>query len=231
MSNLRPTTRGPEAVIQRLNKKQKETFTGWVEENKEYVRTNLKTGDNRNAAAKSSNFFALKGFLQQAGINTAAVKDVGDAAVIIEDALRRTVEWSATAPPVDAARLVEKQLAGVSHVHLNYNGIDVYLDDYQLKHQPLKSPEHVIGTRKKGGGNRFSSDYATPAWHMANTMVHMGEWAEGLELREGETREHGQFKPVNEIHYEGSCLFAGGRKYVTFHCYPSDGSDMLGEKG
>jgi len=99
----------------------------------------------------------------------------------------------------------------------------VQLDCDQLKHQ---HPTVPIGTRVKGGGNRFVVT-CDEAWHRGNTMVHMAQWATKLGVMAvGEQTYHGQAVPVNEIHYEGFCLFARGQKYVSFHCYPANDSRL-----
>ena len=112
---------------------------------------------------------------------------------------------------------------GSSGVTITQSGVEVHLDNDQLKHQ---HPDHPIGTRTVSGGNLFTT-VATTAWHEANTLVHMADWAAGLAgMAEGDKREHGQARPVNDIHYEGFCLMAGGQKYVAFHCYPANGSAL-----
>ena len=77
----------------------------------------------------------------------------------------------------------------------------------------------------KGGGNRFVAT-CDAAWHQANTMVHMGNWALALPVVLGQVAYHGQAIPVGGIHYEGFCLNAAGGRYVLFHCYPADGSAL-----
>jgi hypothetical protein len=125
---------------------------------------------------------------------------------------------------VDAARALQDAKNGASDVTITQNGVEVWLDNDQLKHQPIGTP---IGTRVTSGGNKFKSSNASKAWHQANTLPHMAQWAAGLgRMYEGESIMHGQGMPVNEIHYEGFCLFSGGKKYAFFHCYPAHGSSL-----
>lgn len=117
-------------------------------------------------------------------------------------------------------------MGDATNVSLNRNDIDVFLDIDQLKHQPQQFP---IGTRQVRGGNKFNPAQAgSAAWHIANTLVHMQDWAANLpELRIGEQQYHGQARPVKGIHYEGYCVkLPDGRKLVLFHCYPSDDSNL-----
>jgi hypothetical protein len=139
--------------------------------------------------------------------------------VEIQNALTNRWRVAPGTGAVAAKTFLEKLLphdsSGVTLVRPNVIAV---LDNDQLKHQP---DDHVIGTRQVGGGTKFKSAYASPAWHQANTLVHMADWAEGLGVMTvGQKIEHGQGAPVDQIHYEGFCIFAGGKKYVLFHCYP-----------
>lgn len=112
-----------------------------------------------------------------------------------------------------------------SGVSLIQNGVEVHLDVDQLKHQPKQNP---IGSRQTKSGNTFEpSNSGSIAWHKSNTLVYMAQWAASLrDIEEGQRIFHGQAKAVNQIHYEGFCTVLGGKKYVLFHCYPADGSNM-----
>lgn len=103
-----------------------------------------------------------------------------------------------------------------SDVSLVAGGIEVYLDVAQNKHQPQSQP---IGSRAKGGGMKFNNG-ATKAWHRVNTLVYMRDWAQNLEMADGDIVQHGQSIPVDHICYEGFCVFIDGLKCVSFHCYP-----------
>ncbi len=61
---------------------------------------------------------------------------------------------------------------------------------------------------------------ATKAWHRVNTLVYMRDWAQNLEMADGDIVQHGQSIPVDHICYEGFCVFIDGLKCVSFHCYP-----------
>lgn len=112
-----------------------------------------------------------------------------------------------------------------SGVFLKEADVHAHLDQAQNKHQP---PGHPIGKRETHGGNKFRIMYASEAWHKANTLRHMVEWARGIEgLEEGVKVQHGQGAAVNSIHYEGFCILSGEIRYVLFHCYPANGSDFL----
>lgn len=134
-----------------------------------------------------------------------------------------TIEWERPPKESPAAGKLKILKADASAVFGDYEGIYVQLDCDQLKHQP---PSHPIGTRQKGGGNKFNNT-AYAAWHRLNTMAHMAEWAGTLTLTDGQMEDHGQSIPVNKIHYEGFCLLADGKKYVSFHCYPANNNSAL----
>jgi hypothetical protein len=126
-------------------------------------------------------------------------------------------------PPVDVPKEVKKITDG-SAFAVEIDGIYVSLDNDQRKHQPKSVP---IGNRV-AEGEKFGT-YATTAWHETNTMAYMAEWAEGLDITvEGETGKvyHGQHVRVpnataGNVCYEAYCVLLGGKKYVSFHCYPN----------
>ena len=124
-----------------------------------------------------------------------------------------------------AEKMLSDAKGDMSDVKLEREGIEVYLDIDQLKHQPTQYP---IGSRQTKGGNTFKPPaYGSKDWHRSNTLVHMADWAESLgDMEEGQREFHGQATPVGGIHYEGYCLFAKGKKYVLFHCYPADKSPL-----
>lgn len=184
--------------------------------------TLITTGAGRPDLTKESNFKEIQDNLLSLGINNRE-PDVIEAAGILAGILGRIVEVKA--PPADngAARKLLALNGDSSAVTSIINGVDVRLDNDQLKHQPPSAP---IGTRHKGGGNRFNNT-ATAAWHRANTLAHMAAWANGLgNMIVGQVTFHGQAVPVNDIHYEGYCLMANGQKFVLFHCYPSNTSPL-----
>lgn len=134
-----------------------------------------------------------------------------------EAAQRRLDE---TAAKVTTA-LREAQEEPVGGVSLTRSGVIGYLDADQLPHQPPGGTR--IGTRvaKKKPGSRFGS-YATPAWHQANTLVTMTEWAAGLGLADGDAQNTNQSEARDDnIYYEGFAARSNGQTYVFFHCYPS----------
>ena len=115
----------------------------------------------------------------------------------------------------------------VSTVSLVEGNVRAYLDRAQMKHQP---PSQPIGDRETHGGAKFKEMYARPAWHQANTLRHMIDWANSLtDLEEGVKREHGQGTPVDGVHYEGFCMLVGEIRYVLFHCYPAKKSPLLAD--
>jgi len=186
--------------------------------------TLIKTGTGRPDTAREANFLEIQSNLTGLGINNRAL-EVQEAATILGEVLGRVVEVQA--PPTDngAARKLAVLQGDSSTVQHAIAGVDVRLDIDQLKHQ---HSSHPIGTRHKGGGNRFN-DICDAAWHQANTLVHMAGWANALAgMVQGEQRFHGQMTPVADVHYEGYCLLANGQKYVLFHCYPSNNSPLRG---
>lgn len=187
------------------------------------LRNEIKSGAGRSSDGKEGNFRELYAILSELRFNTQD-GDLNDAATIVGVELgNRTVEWQR--PPADngAGRKLATMLGDASAVSHVIRGITVQLDCDQLKHQ---HPDNPIGTRVKGGGNRFV-DTCDAAWHHQNTMDHMATWAAALgPMAAGQQTYHGQAVPVDGIHYEGYCLFANGQKYVSFHCYPSDASAL-----
>ncbi len=186
------------------------------------LQSTFKTGTGRGVAAKEANYQAIVDQLQDLKMKTDE-NEVKAALRVLEKVLGRTVEVQK--PPTDggAARKLAELKRGSSNVTKVINGVDVRLDIDQLKHQ---HPKVRIGTRQKGGGNRFVQGCSAD-WHKANTMTYMAGWASGLPaMADGDKKYHGQAKPVNGIHYEGFCLKAGGKKFVIFHCYPANNSGL-----
>lgn len=189
--------------------------------------TLIQTGSGRPESAKESNYIEIQKDLTTLGINNKKA-EVEEAAGILGGVLGRIV--GVQEPPADngAARSLKALKDDSSTVQDVIEGVDVRLDVDQLKHQ---HKDHPIGTRHKGGGNRFN-DTCDEDWHRGTTLTYMANWAKGLAgMKQGEKRYHGQLVPVDEIHYEGYCLMANGQKYVAFHCYPSNKSPLLGPKG
>ena len=206
-----------------MNTNQKRQFTTLVTSRINSLRNTVSSGTGRPVATKESNCNEIMDLLRELRFNTTD-GDITEGAAILGTALgNRTVEWQR--PPQDngAAQKLAALLAdssGVSHV---INGVTVHLDCDQLKHQ---HPTLPIGSRQKGGGNRFDNT-CDAAWHQATTMAHMSAWAILLgPMAAGQKTYHGQAVPVNNICYEGYCLFANGQKYVAFHCYPTDASPL-----
>jgi len=188
--------------------------------------TFIKSGVGRGDDVKEGNFGHIKADLVELGVYGVAA-DVTEAGTLLGEILGRVVEVAE--PPDDngAARKLAQLIRDSSAVQHVIAGVDVRLDNDQLKHQDLTKP---IGTRNKGGGNRFVAT-CDATWHQTVTMAYMAQWANGLgAMNEGDQPFHGQFVPVNNVHYEAFCLFAGGQKYVLFHCYPANGSALLGKK-
>ena len=184
--------------------------------------TLIVTGAGRSLDAKEANFREIQDNLLSLGINNRQ-PEVTETAGILGGILGRIVEVQA--PPADngAARKLLTLNGDSSNVTSIVNGIDVRLDNDQLKHQ---HPHVPIGTRLKGGGNRFVNT-CDANWHIATTLAHMAGWANGLgHMNAGQVTFHGQAVPVNDIHYEGYCLMANGQKYVLFDCYPSNNSRL-----
>jgi len=209
-----------------MNIKQKGQFEKTVTSRVATLRPQLTTGVGIADDKKQANGKVILELLQGMSFNTVD-GDMNDAAAILGKVLGPpktpvTIEWQRPPQESPAAGKLKTLLGDASAVSHVYDEIYVQLDCDQLKHQP---PSHPIGTRQKGGGNKFNN-IADAAWHRLNTMAHMAEWARGLTLSDGETEPHGQSIPVNKIHYEGFCLLADGKKYVSFHCYPAHNSAL-----
>jgi hypothetical protein len=205
-----------------MNQTQKKQFTDFVASNRSLLLFNLKTGQGRPEADREENYRDVADYLGRMGVNTRE-SDVNDAVVLLRKGLNRHLEVQKPPQANDSARKLAELNAASSEVRALIANVQVRLDVDQLKHQPKSAP---IGARIKGGGNRFK-DGCDAAWHQANTMVHVADWANGLgSMTEGEQRYHGQAVPVDGIHYEGYCLKAGGHKYVLFHCYPANDSPL-----
>ncbi|CAN5697534.1 hypothetical protein BH10BAC3_BH10BAC3_03790 [soil metagenome] len=206
-----------------MNNDQQKRFKLYAATNKlELIQSAFKTGAGRSDADKESNYIEIHYILSKLGFkNTKA--EVEQGADLLMEAIGKHVEVKE--PPKDngAAGKLATLKQESTDVQAVINKVDVRLDIGQLKHQ---HPEVPIGTRKVGGGNRFVFD-CNAEWHRNNTIAHMAAWANGIAgLAEGQTIYHGQFVPVNTIHYEGYCLMSGGTKYVLFHCYPNDNSPL-----
>jgi hypothetical protein len=207
-----------------MNDSQKKKFKELVIRRKqELLQLRIKVKINPSIEEKESNYRAIVECLQQLDYKTQEA-DVRDGLTIFKEVLGRAdIEIQKPPPDTGAAQKLAALEAGSSEVKSVIAGVDVRLDNDQLKHQPQNAS---IGTRIKGGGNRFVGR-CDAEWHRANTLVHMATWANGLHgMKDGEQRFHGQATPVNDIHYEGFYLLAGGKKYVLFHCYPADNSPL-----
>lgn len=214
-----------------MNKEQKQRFANYISDNGARIKSApfLKTGENRSHVEKIANYREVQDLLRQyqPDIN-ADKKTVLEGVNIISHVLGRVIEIED--PETDNSEATRKSLISLeglkrdsSNVTLLQNSVEVHLDIDQLKHQ---HPTKPIGTRQKGGGNRFK-DICDADWHKKNTMVHMADWANSLSgMTTGEKRYHGQSRPENGIHYEGFCLMAG-KKYVLFHCYPANDNSKL----
>lgn len=204
-----------------LNRGQKNALTNYFNLHRVRLLGSFRTGV-RGDDAKENNYIDLQQILLDCYCNNTEA-EVTEAAGIFEEVTK--YELQIKKPPNDngAARKLAALIADSSNVGAVLHGVDVRLDVGQLKHQ---HPNHPIGTRIKGGGNRFNAT-CDIAWHRATTIAHMAGWANGLgAMVEGQQTFHGQANAVNGIHYEGFCLMSGGRKYVSFHCYPADGSAL-----
>jgi hypothetical protein len=128
-------------------------------------------------------------------------------------------EASAGARKIDAARArlatAQREAPGVQIVR---RGVIVNLDTDQLKHQPTGYP---IGTRDVGGTKWPASLGPDAAWHRANTLPVIGDWAADLDMEDGDDVPTKQSIAMSDgNHYEGFCVQVDGQKYVFFHCYP-----------
>lgn len=210
-----------------MNVVQKTQFRSYVTRNKESVlRNNLKTGAGRGLDAKQANYREVLDYLKQVGVTNPLTGDVSEAVAIIKEVMGRELEVQGLGQAVPQVSQAAKELLMLnstsSDVRALINGVDVRLDNDQKKHQ---HPTVPIGTRDKTGGNRFKSG-CDAQWHIDHTLAYMADWALGLTLAEGERKFHGQAKAVDGIHYEGFCVKLAGIKYVLFHCYPSDRSNL-----
>lgn len=205
-----------------MNRTNRTKFEAFIRNNLNRIRFEITSGEGRSRDAREANYHAIYGYLQEAKIDIKS-GDVEEAAPIIGTALNRVVEVSR--PPEDggAERKLHALLRDSSGVTIDSAAVYVQLDNDQLKHQPPNAP---IGTRQTHGGTKFGV-FATADWHRNHTMVYMREWARELgEMREGQAIFHGQAQIVDDIHYEGFCLYAQDKKYVSFHCYPEPGSHL-----
>lgn len=181
-------------------------------------------GAGKSAQDKQKNFLTIKKILSDLGASN--TKDhVPLAAAELRSAWKcGVIETQAVDKAIDAAALKLVIDNESSDVTATIGGIDVRLDNDQLKHQPPGTP---IGTRITAGGNCFKTT-CDGTWHTGLTLVHMSNWAaKEVGMVEGEKRYHGQLKPVDNIHYEGFVQLLNGTKYVLFHCYPGDKSKFL----
>lgn len=216
-----------------MNKTEQQKFRDFVRaastkegegSNREYLRQILKTGE-RGLDAKEANYCNLAELLPDLKIDI-NLKNVQDAAAIAGAELGEGYVVQVSKPPDDsrAARELVILKNDSSAIQMIIGEVDVRLDNDQLKHQHKSNP---IGNRQKGGGNRFN-DTVTGEWHKKHTLRYMAQWAAGLDIVEGQKQYHGQATPVAKIHYEGYCLLVKAKRYVLFHCYPSNDSDLRG---
>ena len=210
-----------------MNTDQKREFKEYVKMNSRQMKVSpfLKTGENRGVDAKIGNYREVQELLslmtRRPNINN---DNVNEAVEIFKEVTGRVLEVQV--PPSDggAGKKLQTLQNASSVVKMEYLGVDVRLDNDQLKHQ---HPSVPIGTRMKGGGSRFKHT-CDASWHKLNTMIYMATWASQIGgMVEGDQKYHGQSGPVNSIHYEGYCLMAGGNKYVLFHCYPERHSPLM----
>jgi len=207
-----------------MNRGQKTQFTNHIQRIQASLSQLIKTGVGRGREAKESNYQEIVSVLQELHFNTTE-SDVQEGAALIKELLKKDVEVAK--PLVDP--MIAMKLNALKHdssgVSFTIAGVYVQLDCDQLKHQP---PETPIGTRVTHGGNKFLR-ICDANWHHHNTMTYMANWANGLgAMTPGQREFHGQFAAVNGIHYEGFCLYANGQKWVSFHCYPANGSPLKG---
>ena len=201
----------------------------------------LEEGEGLNDAAKETNYSLIRDVMSKAGITDDDIRNsgkredqiVGGLVNILRTRLKwSTLEWQKPTVNPEVARALETLKKDKSNVfEEDIYGVWVQLDNAQLKHQHKDCP---IGTRQATGGNRFN-DTCNIDWHKANTLKYMARWAGELaEMEEGQEKFHGQTtavdfdgNPKNDgIHYDGFCLFAGGKKYVSFHCYPANDNKL-----
>lgn len=143
----------------------------------------------------------------------------------IKEELEEIVKLEKPIEEISAEKFINDLPTEKSGVMIEKEKIEVHLDNYQLKHQP-PGKEYIIGTRTVSGGTLFKEEYASESWHKGHTLAYMHSWAKTLgKMKEGEVKQHGQMKNIDGIHYEGSCVFVKGIKYVLFHCYPHKNSE------
>ena len=174
---------------------------------------------------KIANFAGIEWWLKATLLITtddAGIRETADLIQALSPVKPPPIIETSPPPRVDIAKEKKKITDDCAHAITTPGGIYVQLDVDQNKHQPASVP---IGTREIQG-QKFGT-YATKQWHEINTMKYMAEWAEGLnDLIEGKKREHGQSKRfqialAGACCFEGFCMLLGGKKYVTFHCYPN----------
>jgi len=219
-----------------MNSSEKGKFQGHLDASMATVRGKLNLGPGASSMGKLDNYVEIRKLLRNLGIAGTDLNVKEAAAMIAKKAKIKNVDFAAVVvlledpgPEIDVQKEIKKIKDDVGHAievtELDDNPIPaiyVQLDDAQMKHQPSSVP---IGTRVKEG-EKFGT-YASKTWHEANTMLYMAKWAYGLTgLVEGRKVEHGQLQKINHptvgpISYEGYCVLLGGKRYVTFHCYPN----------
>jgi hypothetical protein len=217
-----------------VNNSEKTKLTQHLNANWKAVRDALKA-NNSASAAKQENYKAIRQLLRELGI-AGTDPNVKEAAPIIAKGKPPGVATiilhiEDPGPEIDVPAEIRRIKGDVGHAH-EFTELDgapilpsiyVQLDCDQLKHQPKSVP---IGTREKGGGEKFGT-YATKEWHADNTMRYMARWARDLRgMVEGRKVEHGQSERVQidtsgPTCFEGYAMLLGGKKYVSFHCYPN----------
>jgi hypothetical protein len=207
-----------------VNSQQKKTLESHLTTHLSHVRATLALNQLAGnqpqlLSEQEQNYRVIQALLKQLQVD-AVHKNVVDAATIIEKArpalTKGTLQISKPPPVVEVARELANILNDCAH-SIDIDHIHVQLDNDQLKHQPASVP---IGTRQTHGGSKFDST-ATRRWHEEKTMRYMADWAASLTgLVEGKKVEHGQKQNVEGLSYEGFCVLLGGKRYVSFHCYP-----------
>ena len=217
-----------------MNGTEKTKFNQHLSANWATVRGTLKANNNT-SAAKQENYKAIRQLLRDLGI-AGTDPNVKEALPIIARGKPPTVPTIVLniedpGPEIDVNAEIRRIKGDVGHAH-EFAELDdapilpsiyVQLDCDQLKHQPKSV---AIGTRDKGGGEKFGT-YATKTWHEENTMLYMARWARDLRgMVEGRKVDHGQSERVpidtsGPTCFEGYCMLLGGKKYVSFHCYPN----------
>jgi hypothetical protein len=198
-------------------------------ENLVYIQGELILGSRKSVEDGRKNYAALGWWLKSMLLIVADEAGILEVAEMIRvansDGPRVNFQLSSP-PPLDVAAEIKKIKDECGHAAPLIDGIYVQLDIDQNKHQPASLP---IGTRGVNG-EKFGT-YATKAWHVSNTIKYMAEWAKGLtNLVEGRQTYHGQSVRVDikdvdtSCCFEGYCTLLGGKKYVSFHCYPNSRS-------